>query len=71
VQFANESFPFLIAREVDEEKWSARKHPRDALLFNRVYKEVYVIWGSSVLLLKDGKNTAALQSMMKGVMENG
>jgi hypothetical protein len=25
VQFAHESFPFLIAREVDEEKWSRAK----------------------------------------------
>jgi len=43
----------------------------DALLFNRVYKEVCVIWASSVLLLKDGKGAAKLQSMMKEVMENG
>jgi len=51
-------------------KGAAQKHPQ-AALFNRIYKEVCVIWGSSVLLLKDEKNTTTLQSMMKGVMENG
>jgi hypothetical protein len=62
---------FLSLGKSTKKNGTAQKYPRDALLFNRVYKEVYVIWGSSVLLLKDGKNTAALQSMMKGVMENG
>jgi hypothetical protein len=43
--------------------------PQDALLLNRVYKQACVIWGSSVLLLKDEKKTATLRSTIKGVMK--
>jgi len=35
VQFAHESFPFLITREVDEENGTAQKYPQTALLFDR------------------------------------
>jgi hypothetical protein len=60
-----------MAEKSAKKNGAARKYPQAALLFNRVYKEVCVLWGSTVLSLKDEKNTATLQSMMKGVMENG
>ena len=50
---------------------AARKYPRDALLFNRVYKEVCVIWGSSVLLLKERKKTATLHVTINDERSDG
>jgi hypothetical protein len=55
------AFLFLSLGKSTKKNGAAQKYPQAALLFDRVYKEVCVIWGSSVLLLKDEKNAATLQ----------
>jgi hypothetical protein len=47
------------------------KYSQAALLFNRIYKEVCVIWGSSVLLLSVEKNTATLRVTINDERSDG
>jgi hypothetical protein len=65
------AFFFLSLGKSTKKNGDARKKSSGCSVVYRVYKGVRVTWGSSVVLLKDGKSTAKLKSMIKGVMENG
>jgi len=65
------AFLFLSLGKSAKKNEATQKYPQAALLFNRIYKEVCVLWGSSVLLLKDEKNTGTLHVTINDERSDG